>query len=99
MATAKDDDNLKVITPEGTACFPHVWEPHSFQAGQEPNFSLILVFNEGTDLLELKRACGRAAVKKWGDKAKSMIKAGQLRMPWRDGSDYADYGDAVCRYQ
>ena len=90
---AKSDDSLKVITPEGRVCFPHVFEPHAFQPGQEPNYSLILVFPQGTDLNELKKACGRAAVKKWGEKARAMVKSGQLRMPWRDGSEYGDYGE------
>jgi hypothetical protein len=95
MATGNNQnaEDLKVITPIGTVCFPHVWEPHAFQAGQEPNFSLIIVFDEDADLTELKKACGRAAVAKWGDKAKGMVKNGQLRMPWRPGTDYADYGE------
>lgn len=89
----EQQEGLKVITPEGRVAFPHVWEPHAFQAGQEPNYSLILVFPEGVDLTELKKACGKAAVAKFGDKAKAMMKSGQLRMPWRDGSEYAEYGD------
>lgn len=96
MATsAKDNEDLKVISPQGTAAFPHLFTPHSFEAGKEPNFSLILCFDEGTDLSELKKACGRAAIKKFGDaqKVKAMIAKGQLRMPWRDGGDYAEYGE------
>lgn len=96
MATAaKDNEDLKVISPEGTAAFPHLFTPHSFEAGKDPNFSLILVFPEGTDLTEIKQTCARAAVKKFGDrdKVKAMLSKGQLRMPWRDGSEYSDYGD------
>ena len=93
MPKQDSDTDLKVITPEGVVCFPHVWEAHAFQAGQEPSFSLILVFPEGTDITDLKRAAGRAAMAKWGDKTKAMLKAGQLRMPWRDGAEYADYGE------
>lgn len=92
---AKDDksDELKVITPIGTVCFPHVFEPHSFQQGQEPNYSLILVFPDGKGLTELKKACLAAARKKWGDKADGMIKSGALRMPWRKGTEYGTYGE------
>lgn len=96
MATnPKDNEDLKVISPIGTAAFPHLFEPHAFEAGKEPNYSLILVFPEGTDLKDLKAACGRAAIKKFGDKekVKAMIAKGQLRMPWRDGADYAEYGE------
>lgn len=93
MADNKDDDNLKIITPEGRTAFVHVWEPHAFEAGKEGNYSLILVFPPDTDLSELKKACTRAAKKKFGDKAGAMFKSGKLKMPWRDGSDYADYGE------
>ena len=97
MATQsnKDTEDLKVISPEGIACFPHLFTPHSFEAGKDPNYSLILVFPEGTDISAIKRACGIAAVRKFGDKAKvkAMLDRGQLRMPWRDGSEYSDYGE------
>lgn len=88
---SQDNDALTVITPTGIVCFPHVWEPHAFQAGQEPNYSLILVFDKDADLGPLKKAAAKAAIGKWGDKAKAM--KSQLRMPWRPGSDYASYGD------
>jgi hypothetical protein len=88
-----DRDELKVITPSGIVCFPHVWEPFSFQAGQEPNYSLIIVFQDAKGLLDLKKACVAAARKKFGQKADAMIKAGQLRMPWRKGTEYAEYGE------
>lgn len=98
MATSdKSNEDCKVISPIGRVAFPHLFDPHAFEAGKTPNYSCILVFPEGTDLSELKKACGRAALKKFGggDKAKvkAMIDKGQLRMPWRDGKDYEEYGD------
>lgn len=94
MATdkQKDTEDLKVITPIGIAAFPHIFEPHSFETGREPQYSMLLVFPEGTDLTELKKACHRAAVKKFGDKekVKSMLARGKLHMPWRDGADYGE---------
>lgn len=96
MATAKqDNEDLKVITPSGVAAFPHVFEPHSFEAGREPNYSLILVFPPEADLKPLKAACQRAAIKKFGDaaKVKAMVAKGQFRLPWRDAAEYADYGE------
>ena len=95
MAAGKIDvSDLKIITPVGIACFVHVFEPHAFEGG-ESNFSLILCFPEGTDLTELKETCKKGALRKFGDMEvlKRMSKAGKLRMPWRDGSEYADYGD------
>lgn len=93
MATSKDNDDLKIFTPEGRVAFSHVWEPHSFEAGKQENYSLILVFEPGTDLTEMKKACIAAAKKKFGDKASAMFKNGKLKMPWRDGSEYSEYGD------
>lgn len=96
MATSKNDsEDLKVITPIGRVAFPHLFEPHAFEAGKEPNFSLLLVFPANTDLKEVKQACLRAAIKKFGDKDKvqTMVKKGQFRWPWRDGGEYSDYGD------
>jgi hypothetical protein len=109
LATAqKSADDLKVISPVGRAAFVHVFEPHAFEAGKEPNYSLILAFPEETDLDELKKTCTKAAVAKFPppdkvkDKVRAAIKGGdydevfellKLRAPWRDGADYADYGE------
>lgn len=94
MATnTTENEDLKIITPEGRVAFPHVWDPYSFEAGKAENYSLILVFPEDTDLTELKRACANAAKKKFGEKVRAMAKSGKLRMPWRDGSDYEEYGE------
>lgn len=95
-----DNEDLKVITPSGVACFVHVFEPFAFkaqpgQAAKDPAYSLILCFPEGADLKELKATCKRAAIKKFGDaeKVKAMVQRGQFRWPWRDGADYAEYGE------
>lgn len=94
MAGKIETSDLKIITPVGIACFAHVFEPHAFEGGKS-QFSLILVFAEGTDLTELKQTCGKAAIRKFNDKAtvQKMMKAGKLRMPWRDGSEYEQYGE------
>ena len=94
----EQDDGLKTITPEGIVCFPHVWEPHSFEAGKEPNYSLILVFDEDVDLMDLKKICGRAAMRKFSGQfgeegVKKMVKSGKIMMPWRDGAEYSSYGE------
>lgn len=97
-APKKDEDSLTTITPPGVACFVHVWEPFAFkpapgQAPKDPDYSLMLVFDESTDLIDLKKLAGRAMLKKWGNEAKTMLKNGQLRMPWRPGSEYAKHGE------
>lgn len=94
----KDKERLTVITPTGRACFVHVWEPHQFEAAKgdkqkEPQYRIILVFDEDTDLTELKKTAGRALKKKWGADAKRMLAKNQLHLPWRPGSDYEEYGE------
>lgn len=95
----KKDDGLTIITPTGIACFVHVWEPHAFTDNKgnkgEPNYGLILVFDKKTDFSEMRKTCGRALVKKWGDKAKAM--KSQFRLPFRDASDYTEYGEPFDR--
>lgn len=102
MGTApskEKDDGLTVITPVGTASFVHVWEPHAFadEKGDkgEPNYGLILVFDKKTDFTDMRKACGAALMKKWGDKAKSM--KSQFRLPFRPASDYEKYGEPFDR--
>ena len=95
----KKDDGLTVITPPGIACFVHVWEPHAFKDAKggkpkEPQFRIILVFDEDTDLSEMKKTAGRAAIKKWGrDEAKEMLAEGELHLPFRKGKEYREYGE------
>lgn len=92
----KKDDGLTLITPSGIACFVHVWEPHAFTDNKgnkgDLNYGLILVFNKKTDLSEMRKTCDRALIKKWGEaKAKAMKL--QFRLPFRDASDYSEYGE------
>lgn len=86
----------KLITPVGIVCFPHVWEPHVWKdekgdSDKEPAYSLILVFDEDADFTELRRACGKALIAKWGEAKAKAMKA-QFKLPFRDASDYAEYG-------
>jgi len=94
----KDDEALKCITPVGRACFVHVWEPYAFKANdgksKEPSYRIVLVFDEDTDLQDVKRIVSNAIKKKWGvDEGKRLIKRGKMTMPWRDASDYEEYGE------
>ena len=93
-----EDDNVvasgAIFSPPGIVCFPHVWEPHSFRPGQDPNFSVILCFPEDIDLSELKKAVQDASIAKFGkDEVRNLIKKKKWNWPWRDGEEYADYGD------
>lgn len=76
-----DVELKKCMTPEFRVSFPAILEPKSFK-GNEPKYSLAMIFPKGTDIKELKRAAFNAAVESWGPKDKWPK---NLRWPWRDG--------------
>ena len=80
----------KVLTPEFRVAFADVWEARAYGDG-EPKFGLVMVFPKTTDISALKRAAEKVAREKWGDKLPEMMKAGKIRLPWRDGTEYAQY--------
>lgn len=95
---AEKKERTSLFTPIGRACFVHLWEPHAIEEGKEKKFSITLVFDaeKAAELKQLKVACYKAAAEKFGksvDDVKSMVKKGKLRMPWRPGSDYEEYGE------
>lgn len=100
---AVKEEKRTVITPIGVAAFVHVWEPFAFtpkqgEAAKDPNYSLILVFeNAKIDVdpawKELRVAVTAAATTKFGaDAVKEMIRRNKFSLPWRDGLEYENYG-------
>ena len=71
----------KVMTPEFRASFANVFQPHAFP-GQEPKYSIVMLFPKSTDLTELKKLAQEAVEEKWPDIAK---RPANLRNPFRDG--------------
>lgn len=95
MSEKMDITKKKCLTPEFRVSFPHVFEKHSGFEGQEPKFSVVMLFPKNTDLKELKRAVFNAATEKWGAKEKWPKK---MRMPFRDGNEKTDldgYEDTI----
>lgn len=97
MAEKEKDNSLNVISPVGVACFVHVWEPHAFKddngADKDPNYGLILVIKKDDEGLKaMRKACGAALIKKWGE-AKAKAMKSQFRLPFRDATEYAEYGE------
>lgn len=85
LAKPKKDSGLTVITPEALACYAHVWKARPAlnpKPGQEPQYSITLVFPKNTDLSKLRHAATLAAQKRWGAK----MPAG-LRSPFRKGDE------------
>ncbi len=79
---AKKKKNTKVITPVGVLNFPQVFKPKSFNGGKE-KFSIMMTFDKGADLSELKRIAIEAAEDKWGTDRDEWPDG--LKMPFRDG--------------
>lgn len=80
-----------IRTPEGILSYPHLFKPQTaIQEGDKEKFSATLVFPEGTDLTEMKKAVLACAEERWPGKASAMIKSGKLRLPFR--TDWEDKG-------
>ena len=73
----------KMILPVVRLSYPNLFEARGYQ-GSKPKFSAALVFAPGADLKALKTLVLSVATEKWGDKAKSVIKA-MRDAPIRDG--------------
>lgn len=77
----------RVLTPEARLSYPNLFKPKAFQDGQEPKYSLVLLFSDKTKLRALRDAVDQACADKWGPKEKWPK---NLRSPFRDGNEKAD---------
>lgn len=93
--TTKKADAKKVVTPEFRVSFPAVFKPRAAVEGQEPKYSMSMVFPKTTDITALKQLAANAVMEKWGADKTKWPK--NLRSPFRDGSekDYDGYGPDV----
>ena len=64
--------------------FPNVFKAKSAFEGNEPVFSVQMLFPKETDISELKKLVQETALKKWGSKDKFPKK---MRSPFKDGDD------------
>ncbi len=86
MTTNNDTTPIRVTSPECMLSYPHLFEPtkvNKDNAGEKAKYSGCFVFAPGTDLSQLHSAAIEAGERKWGGKFKSMLEAGELRMPFR----------------
>jgi hypothetical protein len=72
----------KVLTPKFRVSFPYLFKPNAFQEGQEPKYSITMLFDKKADLSELKEAMNEAIADKWGSKPPK-----GLKKPFRKGSE------------
>ena len=85
MANDKPDF-IKVMTPPFRVSFPNVFRAKAIKEGDEPKFSISMLFDDGTDLTEMKKAAKEAIKAKWGDKPPK-----GLRSPFRKGEEKAQF--------
>lgn len=110
MAKESKSKTATIMTPVGIVCFSNIFTPRSYQPGQDPQYSMLLVFDKkqleqsyfkGNKLLpqkekwqKLRNMVGAAATTKFGeDEAKKLAARKKLKLPWRDGSEYDEYGE------
>jgi hypothetical protein len=100
MADTKERKSIQ--SPVGTATFVHLFEPFAFKAtktraAKDAQYSVLLVFDaaasKSPEMRNLKLACIAAAEAKFGADARDKIRKGKIAMPWRDASDYEEYGE------
>lgn len=77
--------------PEFRVSFENVHKPKAFKDGQEPKYSITMLFPKNYDLSELKRAAKNALLEKFGADQKRWPK--NLRTPFRNGDEESDQPD------
>lgn len=83
MAKTETMSSKKVMTPKFRVSFPSVFKARADFEGQEPKFSIVMLFDKATDISALKQLAQSVVLEKWGpDKAKWPQ---NLRSPFRDG--------------
>jgi hypothetical protein len=83
----------QLITPEATISYPKLFRAEAMEEGDEKKFSAAFIFDADADLSELKAAVIAAGKAKWGDQFEGMLANGQLRSPFRSGSEKSGYPD------
>ena len=89
---------IKVTTPEFRASYVHVFHPKKNENGED-RYSISMIFSKSTDITELKRAALKVAKETWGPDVVKLIKAGRIKLPFRDGDvereDDEAYEDSI----
>lgn len=80
-----------ITTPIGTVCFPNLTRSRLNDLSGKEEFSVMLVFEPGTDLSELKEACVAAMEAKFGADRSKWPR--QYKSPLRPCEDYAVEGN------
>lgn len=76
-----------VVTPKFRVSYPKVFKPELNKLSNKMEYSLVALFEKGTDLTALKNAAKEAIIAKWGPDPAKHPK--NLRLPFRDQADRA----------
>lgn len=80
-----------IITPEAILSYPNLFTPRAPEEGKDAVYSCSLVFPAGTDLSKMRAEALAVAQEKFGDKMQSHLKAGKLRLPFREDGEEKGY--------
>ncbi len=83
----------KEVTPVFRVRFPSVFKATVFQEGDEPKYSIVMLYGKDEDLSSLREIVNQARIKKWGEE----IPIG-YRNPLRNGDEKAYKGFAGTTY-
>lgn len=86
---AEKQERKKVLTPMFRVSFPHVFTPHKADEKAEPKYSVLMIFEKGTDLSKLVEAAKEVAIQKYG--ALDKLPKG-FRWPFRKGEEKIEKG-------
>lgn len=81
----------KVITPKAILSYPHLFEPQIPPGQTDPVYSCTLVFPEGSDLTDLRKAAEAVGQEKWGAKFAGGVKDGKIKLPFRTDGEEKGY--------
>lgn len=95
MTTKSETKKPQITTPEFRVSFPNVFTPRAAAEGQEPKYSIQMLFPKTTDIGPLRQAVAAVLVEKFGADKTKWPK--NLKLPFRDGAekDYEGYGPGV----
>ncbi len=86
-----------IITPKARLSYPKLFTPQAPEKpGDKPKWGGAFIFEEGTDLEEMKAAALEVAVSRHGAEAADLIRAGKIHWPFR--TDAKDGYPAGCTW-
>lgn len=90
--------NGRIHTPVGTAMYVNLFEPRARKDKDgnvkgDPKYQITLVFDEDTDLTEMKAEAKRVGIEKFGAKFPDLVKKGKMNWPFIDNADKVDDDD------